>query len=75
MATLIFSANFAAFEIEDETLGNLREYALSNSLFWALAEGHACEQSARRNAMDVCLPHRNLTSHLLTILERLEERW
>jgi len=46
------SANFAAFEIEDETLPNLREYALANSLFWALAEGHACEQSARRNAMD-----------------------
>jgi len=46
------SANFAAFEIDDEVLSNLREYALANSLFWALAEGHACEQSARRNAMD-----------------------
>jgi F-type H+-transporting ATPase subunit gamma len=31
----------------------MREYALANSLYWALAEGHACEQSARRNAMDV----------------------
>ena len=47
------TANFAAFEIDDEALSNLREYALANSLFWALAEGHACEQSARRNAMDV----------------------
>ncbi|KAF8863438.1 putative ATP synthase subunit gamma, mitochondrial [Acephala macrosclerotiorum] len=46
------SPNFSAFEIDDEVLVNLREYALSNSLFWALAEGHACEQSARRNAMD-----------------------
>jgi len=46
------SPNFSTFEIEDETLGNLREYALANSLYWALAEGHACEQSARRNAMD-----------------------
>jgi len=46
------SPNFSAFEIDDEVLSNLREYALSNSLFWALAEGHACEQSARRNAMD-----------------------
>jgi len=46
------SPNFSAFEIDDEVLGNLREYALSNSLYWALAEGHACEQSARRNAMD-----------------------
>lgn len=47
------SPNFAAFEIDDEVLGNMREYALANSLYWALAEGHACEQSARRNAMDV----------------------
>jgi F-type H+-transporting ATPase subunit gamma len=46
------SPNFAAFEIEDEVLQNLQEYALANDLYWALAEGHACEQSARRNAMD-----------------------
>ncbi|KAK3714657.1 atp3 gamma subunit of the F1 sector of mitochondrial F1F0 ATP synthase [Vermiconidia calcicola] len=46
------SPNFAAFEIDDEVLANLREYALANSLYWALAEGHAAEQSARRNAMD-----------------------
>lgn len=50
------SANFAAFEIDDEVLANLKEYSLANSLFWALAEGHACEQSARRNAMDVSAP-------------------
>ncbi|CAK1363794.1 ATP synthase subunit gamma, mitochondrial [Cercospora beticola] len=46
------SPNFSNFEIDDAVLGNLREYALANSLFWALAEGHACEISARRNAMD-----------------------
>lgn len=46
------TANFSNFEIDDAVLGNLREYALANSLFWALAEGHACEISARRNAMD-----------------------
>ena len=45
-------ANFTSFEIDDEVLSNLTEYSLANSLFWALAEGHACEQSARRNAMD-----------------------
>ena len=39
--------------MDDEVLSNLREYALANALYWALAEGHACEQSARRNAMDV----------------------
>lgn len=48
-------ANFAAFEVDDELLGNLREYALANSLYWALCEGHACEISARRNAMDVSI--------------------
>ncbi|KIH87008.1 F-type H+-transporting ATPase subunit gamma [Sporothrix brasiliensis 5110] len=46
------SPNFSAFEVDEVLLPNLREYALANSIFWALAEGHACEQSARRNAMD-----------------------
>lgn len=46
------SSNFSAFEVDEELLGNLREYGLANSLYWALAEGHACEISARRNAMD-----------------------
>ncbi|EDN08289.1 ATP synthase subunit gamma [Histoplasma capsulatum] len=46
------SPNLSAFEVENEVLANLREYALANSLYWALAEGHACEISARRNAMD-----------------------
>lgn len=30
----IILANFAAFEIDDEVLGNMREYALANSLYW-----------------------------------------
>ncbi|KAM7224505.1 ATP synthase subunit gamma, mitochondrial [Rhypophila decipiens] len=46
------SPNFWAFEADEDQLPNLREYALANSLYWALAEGHACEISARRNAMD-----------------------
>lgn len=50
---IVNSPNWSAFEIDDEELPNLQEYALANSLYWALAEGHACEQSARRNAMDV----------------------
>ena len=61
---MLVAANFAAFEIDDEVLVNLREYALANSLYWALAEGHACEQSARRNAMDVSHPS---PLHLLSI--------
>ena len=47
------SPNFSAFEVDEELLSNLREYALANSLYWALAEGHACEISARQQAMDV----------------------
>ncbi|KAI1642416.1 ATP synthase F1 gamma [Daldinia loculata] len=46
------SPNFSAFEVDEELLSNLREYALANSLYWALAEGHACEISARQQAMD-----------------------
>ena len=50
------SPNFSAFEVDEELLSNLREYALANSLYWALAEGHACEISARQQAMDVSNP-------------------
>ncbi|SPN96949.1 probable ATP3 - F1F0-ATPase complex, F1 gamma subunit [Cephalotrichum gorgonifer] len=46
------SPNFAAFEVDEELVSHLSEYGLANSLYWALAEGHACEISARRNAMD-----------------------
>ena len=49
------SPKITDFEIDDDALANLREYALTNSLFWALAEGHACEIAARQNAMDVSL--------------------
>ncbi|EAA66125.1 hypothetical protein AN0252.2 [Aspergillus nidulans FGSC A4] len=49
------SPNFSAYEADEETLSNLREYALANSLFWAMAEGHACEISARRNAMEASI--------------------
>jgi hypothetical protein len=48
-------ANFATFETEEGVLPNLREYTLANSIYWALCEGHACEISARRNAMDVSI--------------------
>lgn len=70
------SANFAAFEIDDEVLANFREYALANSLYWALAEGHACEQSARRNAMDVSIPvvHKCIDDTNCPFSERFQER-
>lgn len=66
MLKLIVTANFSAFEIDDQVLGNLREYALSNALFWALTEGHACEISARRNAMDVSITDFARKTEMLT---------
>lgn len=75
-------ANISSFEVDDSVLENLREYSLANSLYWALAEGHACEQSARRNAMDVSFLIYNESlllnvRHLLTMnpTERFQERW
>ncbi|KAK9473760.1 ATPase, F1 complex, gamma subunit domain-containing protein [Dipodascopsis tothii] len=44
--------NFSAYEIEEDVLRDLAEFSLANSLYHALAEGYACEQSARRSAMD-----------------------
>lgn len=61
MRLTVYIANISAFEVEDEALGNLREYSLANSLYWALAEGHACEQSARRNAMEVSFNYKNVS--------------
>lgn len=40
-----FTANISAFEISDEALFNLREFSLANNIYWAMAEGHACEIS------------------------------
>ncbi|TCD60136.1 atp3 gamma subunit of the F1 sector of mitochondrial F1F0 ATP synthase [Steccherinum ochraceum] len=43
---------FKAYEMEDDVTKDLAEFALANAIYAALTEGHACEQSARRNAMD-----------------------
>lgn len=76
-------ANISSYELDDSVLENLREYSLTNSLYWALAEGHACEQSARRNAMDVSLPQRTkckcyslnyFSDHQLYFTECFQER-
>lgn len=69
--------NFSAFEIDEELLPNLQEYALANAIYWGLAEGHACEQSARRNAMDVSdgiCALRFSNEMLIGPAERLQER-
>lgn len=46
------SENFNIYEVNDDILSNLKEFSLATSIFSALVEGHACEISARRNAMD-----------------------
>jgi F-type H+-transporting ATPase subunit gamma len=46
------SGSFAKYENEDDVTKDLAEFSLANAIFAALTEGHACEQSSRRNAMD-----------------------
>ncbi|KAH6903228.1 ATP synthase F1 gamma [Coprinopsis sp. MPI-PUGE-AT-0042] len=43
---------FKVYENEDDATKDLAEFSLANAIYAALVEGHACEQSARRNAMD-----------------------
>ncbi|THV02257.1 ATP synthase F1 gamma [Dendrothele bispora CBS 962.96] len=43
---------FKKYEMEDDFTKDLAEFSLANAVFSALVEGHACEISARRNAMD-----------------------
>jgi len=46
------SPGFKAYEMEDDVTKDLAEFALANAIYAALVEGHACEMSSRRNAMD-----------------------
>ncbi|KAF9258041.1 ATP synthase F1 gamma [Marasmius fiardii PR-910] len=46
------SVSFKTYEMEDDFTKDLAEFSLANAIYAALVEGHACEQSARRNAMD-----------------------
>ncbi|KAI0772992.1 ATP synthase F1 gamma [Trametes elegans] len=46
------SPGFKAYEMEDDVTKDLSEFSLANAIYAALVEAHACEQSARRNAMD-----------------------
>jgi len=46
------SPGFKVYEMEDDVTRDLAEFSLANAVYAALVEAHACEQSARRNAMD-----------------------
>ncbi|KAG9302284.1 hypothetical protein G9A89_008775 [Geosiphon pyriformis] len=59
------SGNFAAYEVEDEVLGHLQEFAVANSVYWGLVEGHASEMSSKRTAME------NATKNAGEMIEKL----
>ena len=42
-----FTAGFKAYEMEDDVVKDLSEFALANALYAALVEGHAAETNAR----------------------------
>ena len=42
-----FPAGFKAYEMEDDVVKDLSEFALANALYAALVEGHAAETNAR----------------------------
>ncbi|CAG8766765.1 16771_t:CDS:2 [Racocetra persica] len=52
VSTFSKSGKFDAYEIEDDVLENLQEFALANSIYWGLAEGHASEMASKRSAME-----------------------
>ena len=70
-------ANISAYEIDDEALAGLREYALANNLFWAMAEGHACEISVCFNCSYVTMTRDPdfISGSSQRHGERLQERW
>lgn len=62
------SPKLGSFEIEDEVSQNLAEFAFANYIQWGMAEGHASEISARRNAMDNASKNANDMIGKFTIL-------
>ncbi|KAF9531092.1 ATPase, F1 complex, gamma subunit domain-containing protein [Crepidotus variabilis] len=63
------SSAFNAYENEDDATKDLAEFSLANAIFAALTEGHACEQSARRNAMD------NASKNATDMISRLQMQY
>jgi len=46
------SEGFKSYEMEDDVTRDIAEFSLANAIYAGLVEGHACEMSSRRNAMD-----------------------
>ncbi|OBZ76294.1 ATP synthase subunit gamma, mitochondrial [Grifola frondosa] len=63
------SPGFRAYEMEDDVTKDLFEFSFANAIYAALVEGHACEQSARRNAMD------NASKNASDMINRLQMQY
>ncbi|TFK73135.1 ATP synthase F1 gamma [Pluteus cervinus] len=63
------SNGFKAYENEDDDTKDLAEFSLANAIYATLVEGHACEQSARRNAMD------NASKNATDMISRLQMQY
>ena len=55
--------------MEDDVTKDLSEFSLANAIYAALVESHACEQSARRNAMD------NASKNATDMISRLQMQY
>ncbi|KAJ1994288.1 atp3 gamma subunit of the F1 sector of mitochondrial F1F0 ATP synthase [Dimargaris cristalligena] len=64
-SALVSASKFSAYEVEDDTLSNLQEFLMANSIHWALVEGHASEMAAKRTAME------NATKNATDMIDRL----
>ncbi|RIA84544.1 ATP synthase F1, gamma subunit [Glomus cerebriforme] len=65
VSTFEKSGNFDAYEVEDDVLENLQEFAFANSIYWGLVEGHAAEMASKRSAME------NATKNAGEMIEKL----
>ena len=54
--------------MEESTLKNFKEFSFANGLYWAIAEGYASEQAARRTAMENATKNANEMIQKLTLV-------
>lgn len=62
---IFLAGNFDSYEVEDDVLEHLQEFAFANSIYWGLVEGHAAEMASKRSAME------NATKNAGEIIEKL----
>lgn len=52
LQSVVDSAKISVYEIEDNVLQNFQEFQAANTIYQAMAEGHASEVAAKMSAMD-----------------------